>query len=82
MEGKYPKVEMQNIDKLSVSFKKGSAKISFEVLHAGPDLLKLVYMQATARPMNAIIESPQSVMDLRIEQINVETGEVVDEKKD
>ena len=79
MGGKYPKVEIQNIDKLSVSFKKGSAKITFEVLSASPDLLKLVYMQAMGRPMNAVIESPQAVMDLVITQVNVETGEAVDE---
>jgi hypothetical protein len=82
MEGKFPRVEVQNIDKLSVNFKAGSAKISFEVMHAGPDLLKLIYMQATACPMNVIIESPQAEMDLVIQQVNVKTGVVKDEEKD
>jgi len=82
MEGKYPRVEIQNINKLSVSFKAGTAKISFEVIHAGPDLLKLIYMQATACPMNVIIESPQAEMDLVISQVNVKTGVVKDEEKD
>uniref|UniRef100_A0A6M3M1E7 Uncharacterized protein n=1 Tax=viral metagenome TaxID=1070528 RepID=A0A6M3M1E7_9ZZZZ len=82
MEGKYPRVEIQNINKLSVAFKTGTAKISFEVIHAGPDLLKLIYMQATACPMNVIIESPQAEMDLVISQVNVKTGVVVDETKD
>lgn len=78
MERKCPRLEIQNIDKLGLSLKKGAAKISFEVPFPGPDLLKLVYLQATARPLNVIIESPQSELDLRIEQININTGEVVD----
>jgi len=77
MGANYPRIEIQNIDKLGLSFKKGTAKISFEVTSPGPDLLKLIYLQATAQPLNVIIESPQSELDLKITQINVKTGEVV-----
>ena len=72
----YPKVEMQNIDKLSISFKKGVAKVSFEVPTPGPEILKLVYLQGTANLINAIIESPQAEFDLVITPVNIKTGEV------
>lgn len=72
-----PRVEMPNIDKLSISFKKGVAKISFEVPTPGPELLKLIYLQGTANLLNAVIESPQAELDLRITTVKVSTGEVV-----
>lgn len=75
---KYPKVEIPNVEKLGISFKKGVAKITFEVALPGPELLKLIYMQATAQPLNAVIESPQAELDLRLQTVNVKTGEVVD----
>ena len=73
----YPRVELQNIDKLGLSFKKGVAKVSFEVTAPGPDILKLVYLQATGQALNVVIESPQAVMDLQIKEVNIKTGEVV-----
>ena len=73
----YPKVEMQNIDKLSISFKKGVAKVSFEVPTPGTEILKLVYLQGTANVLNAVIESPQAEFDLKITPVNIKTGEVV-----
>lgn len=77
MNTKYPRVEMQNIDKVSVSFKKGVVKVSFELLTAGPEILRLMYLTLTAKPLNAVFESPQAEMDLKITQVKVETGEVV-----
>lgn len=74
----YPRVEMQNIDKLSISFKKGVARISFEVLPSH-DMLKLVYLQGTANLLNAVIESPQAEMDLKITPINLKSGEVIEQ---
>lgn len=76
MATNYPRVEIQNIDKLSVSFKKGAVKISFEATNPGPEILRLIYLQATAQPLNAIIESPQAEMDLKITPVNLKTGEV------
>ena len=73
----YPRVEIPNIDKLSLSFKKGVARISFEVTAPGHEILKLIYLQATAQPLNAIIESPQAEMDLKITPVNLKTGEVI-----
>ena len=73
----YPRVEMQNIDKLSISFKKGVARISFEVLPSH-DMLKLIYLQGTTSSLNAVIESPQAEMDLKITPINIKTGEVME----
>lgn len=73
----YPKVEMQSIEKLSISFKKGAARISFEVTTPGPEILKLVYLQGTANLLNAVIESPQAEFDLQITPINLKTGEVI-----
>jgi len=52
-------------------------EITFEVPLPGPELLKLIYMQATARPLTAVIESPQAEMDLILTTVNVKTGEVV-----
>jgi len=74
----YPRVEMQNIDKLSISFKKGVARISFEVLPSH-DMLKLIYLQGSANSLNAIIESPQAEMDLKITSINLKTGEAIEQ---
>ena len=71
---KCPRVEIPNIDKLGISIKKGAVHISFEVIAAGPDLLKLIYLQANARPLNVIIESPQAEFDLKITEVNVNTG--------
>ena len=75
--GDYPRVKMDNIDKLSISFKKGVARISFEVPTPGPEILKLVYLQGTANLLNAVIESPQAEFDLNITQVKIKTGEVV-----
>lgn len=75
-ETSFPRIAIENIDKLSLSLKKGVVKISFEVMSPNPDILKLIYLQSMAQPLNIIIESPQSVMDLRIQEINTETGEV------
>jgi len=75
-KAKYPRVEIPNIEKLGISSKKGSVKISFEVLYPGPEILKLIYMQGMAAPMNVIIESPQSQFDLVMTQVDVGTGEV------
>ena len=72
----YPRVEIPNIDKLGISIKKGAVRISFEVVAAGPDLLKLIYLQSTARPLNMILESPQAEFDLKIMEVNVKNGEV------
>jgi len=74
---RYPRVEIPRVEKLGISFKQGVAKISFEVPLPGPELLKLIYMQATARPLTAVIESPQADMDLLLQTVNVKTGEVV-----
>jgi len=74
---KYPRVEIPRVEKLGISFKAGVAKITFEVSLPGPELLKLIYMQATARPLTAVIESPQAEMDLILTTVNVKTGEVV-----
>jgi len=71
-----PRVEIPNIDKLGISIKKGAVRVSFEVVAAGPDLLKLIYLQANARPLNVIIESPQAEFDLRVEEVNTKTGEI------
>ena len=76
MAGNYPRVELQNLDKLSISFKKGVARISFEVPTPGHEILRLIYLQGTANPLNAVIESPQAVMDLKITPVNILTGEV------
>ena len=75
-EAKFPRVEIPNIDKLGISIKKGAVKISFEVIAPGPDLLKLIYLSGTARPLNVVIESPQAEFDLKITEVNIETGEV------
>lgn len=73
---KYPRVEIPRVEKLGISFKQGVAKISFEVPLPGPELLKLIYMQATAQPLTAIIESPQAQMDLVLKTVNLKTGEL------
>ena len=73
----YPRVEMKDIDKLSISSKKGMVKISFEVLPSH-DILKLIYLQGTAQGLNAVIESPQAEFDLQITPINLKTGEVIE----
>ena len=78
---KCPRVEIQQIEKLGISFKSGVARISFEVPLPGPELLKLIYMQATAVPMSAVIESPQAELDLVLSTVNVKTGEVVNTLK-
>ena len=79
MATKFPRVELQNIEKLSISFKKGEAKISFVVPQPGPEILKLVYLQGTANLINAVIESPQAEFDLKITPVRISTGEVVEE---
>jgi len=71
-----PKVVLEKIDKLCISFKEGKAKISFEVPQPGPEILKLVYFQGTAGLLSAVIESPQAEFDLKITPVNVKTGEV------
>jgi len=81
MEAKCPRVEIQNIDKLGLSIKKGSMKVSFEVTSLSQDILRLIYLQASARPLNIIIESPQTELDLRITQVNILTGEVVKDEQ-
>lgn len=73
---RYPRVEIPRLEKLGISFKQGVAKISFEVPLPGPELLKLIYMQATAQSLTAVIESPQAEMDLVLSTVNVKTGEV------
>lgn len=77
----YPRIEINKIDKLGISFKSGVAKISFEVPLPGTELLKLIYMQATGQPMSAVIESPQAEFDLVLTTVNVKTGEVVNSSK-
>jgi len=73
---KYPRVEIPRVEKLGISFKQGVVKISFEVPLPGLELLKLIYMQATAQPLTAVIESPQAEMDLVLTTVKVKTGEV------
>ena len=75
---KFPRVEIPRVEKLGISFKQGVAKISFEVPLPGPELLKLIYMQATACPLTAVIESPQAEMDLILKTVNIKTGVVVE----
>lgn len=76
-DSQYPRVEIPRIEKLGISFKQGVAKISFEVPLPGTELLKLIYMQATAQPLTAVIESPQAQMDLVITPVNIKTGEMI-----
>lgn len=76
-DAKYPRVEIPRVEKLGISFKQGVAKISFEVPLPGPELLKLIFMQATACPLTAVIESPQAEMDLVLTTVSIKTGEVV-----
>ena len=76
MEENFPRVEIQNIGGLGISFKKGIAKISFEVLTPGPELFRLLYLQAMAQPLNVIVESPQLEMDLKLVEVKRSTGEV------
>ncbi len=73
-----PRVEMANIEKLSVAFKKESVKISFEVTFPGPDLLRLIHFSRSGHPLNMIVESPQAEFDLKITEVNVETGQIRD----
>ena len=79
---RYPRVEIPRVEKLGISFKQGVAKITFEVPLPGPELLKLIYMQATACPLTAVIESPQAEMDLMLTIVNVKTGEVAKESSE
>lgn len=72
----YPRIEMEVIDNMSISFKKGVAKVSFEVPRPGPEILRLIYLQATAQPLKAVIESPQAELDLKITPVNLKTGEI------
>jgi len=75
-KAKYPRVEIPNIEKLSISSKKGSVRVSFEVPYPGPEILKLIFMQGKAAPMTAIIESPQAEFDIVLTQVEVATGEI------
>jgi len=72
----YPKVEIPSIDNLSLNFKKGVAKISFEVQVIDPQLLKLIFLQATAQPLSVVFESKQAVMDLQLQTVDIKSGEV------
>lgn len=77
LNSKYPRIEISKIDKLGISFKQGVAKISFEAPMPGPELLKLIYMQAKRQPMIVIFESPQAQMDLIITPVVIKSGEAV-----
>ena len=73
---KYPKVVITNIDNLGISAKKGGVKISFEIKTPGPEILKLMWMSATAQSMNVTIESPQAEMDMKMTVFDIKTGQV------
>ncbi len=77
MADNFPKVEIQNVENLGVTFKKGEVKISFVCKTPTPDILKLVHFQGVGNPLNVVIESPQAEFDLLIQKVNVKTGEVV-----
>ena len=72
----YPQVELPNIEKLKLSVEKGIARISFQVTTPGPGILKLMYLQANAQPLNVVFESPQAEMDLQLIPVSLKTGEI------
>ena len=78
VEKQCPRGEMGNVDKLSVSFKKESVKVSFEVTAPGPDIRRLIHFSRSGHPLNVTVESPQAEFDLEIKEVNVETGLIRD----
>jgi len=67
-------VQMPNIEKLSISIKKGLARISFEAA-ASPELLKLIHLQGGGSPIDVVFSSPQAEFDLIITVVD-RNGEI------
>ena len=76
MTENYPRVEIPDIENVAISSRKGAVKISFEVGQPGPEILRLMYLSGTARPLKVVFESPQAQFDLKLSVVNIETGEV------
>jgi len=55
-------------------------KVSFEAEVAPGQIARILNFQKQGKPLDAIISSPQSVMDLRVSPVNTETGEIKEVK--
>lgn len=70
------RIELKRIEEINIKPKNGKIIISMETYLPPGDIGRLFNMAAQGLPVSAVIESPQAEFDLRIEEINIKTGEI------
>lgn len=75
----FPKVELRNVENVTLGFKKGISKITFSVAAPVPELARLLFFQVRGEPMDVTFFCPQARLDLNINPVDTSTGEIKDE---
>jgi len=73
-----PKVLLTNVEDLSITFKKEGVKLAFTWAKPDIDLLRLINFKASGEPLDVVISSPNAKYDLRIEKLDLQTGQIKD----
>jgi hypothetical protein len=70
------KIVIERVEGLDIKFKKDSDVLALEAHLTSEDIARLHNLSKQGVPLLVTIESPQAEMDLHIEKINTETGEL------
>ena len=65
------------VENIGLSVKDGITKITMETHMSPGDVARLINFVRQGERVSASITSPQARMDLKIEEVNVRTGEVI-----
>ena len=69
-------IKLPVADKLILKAQDGKTVVQFETRITPGDFARLLNLQRQGMPITAVFESPQAALDLKFEELNLNTGEV------
>lgn len=71
------RIEIKRVEALNLKPKKDKIILTMEAFMSPGDMARLRYLSGQGVPVAAVIESPQAMFDLVVQEVNLSTGEIV-----
>ena len=71
------KIEIKRVEGLNLKLKEDKVVLTMDAFISPGDMARLRYLSGQGVPVTAVIESPQAMFDLVVQEVNLETGEIV-----
>lgn len=74
------RIEIKHIAELNIKIKQGEGTnvvLAIETFLPPGDIARIYNLSKQGVPVSAVIESPQSQFDLRVEEIDLNTGQII-----